>query len=140
MSPRRPARSANLPPPAPNNHLFSPHSLLSGFNNGCLAVNSLAENYETFVRHVGKVLVAQKQGQILSRVSGHHNAHANQVIEYIGRQLTASSVSSEEVARVLSSCTILSEDAVQGFVAVFERLTQATVETKPTTHVCLRSS
>jgi hypothetical protein len=110
---------------------------LLGFNNGCLAINSLAENYETYVRHVGRVLVAQKQGQIPSRVSGIQNVNTNQVIEFIGRQYAAaaSAPSSEEITKTLGSCTILSDDAIQGFVAVFEKLANANVEAKPKSHV-----
>lgn len=101
----------------------------------------MAENYEPYVRHLAKILLAQKQGQIPSRVNGIQNPQTNQVVEYIGRQYATATPtpSSDEISKILGSCTILSDVAIQGFVTVFDKLANANVEPKPKSHVRLLS-
>ena len=104
-----------------------------GFSSGCLSLNSLSSDFDIFIRHIGKILLTQKQGQISSTTS----SISNQTIEFIGRQYFSSTPkpSLEEIQKVLTLCTVLNEEAIQGFVTVFDRLTNVNVELKPRSHV-----
>lgn len=118
-----------------------------GFNSGCILLNSLSTDYDVYIRHIGKILLQQKQGNTSLKQSSSSSSSSsssvtsqqqiNQSIEFIGRQFISSNPkpSSDEISKVLFSCTVLNEEAIQGFVTVFEKLNEVNVEIKSRSHV-----